>query len=102
MLNFYMIKFVNRHLHLELCCIARELNGMFEIQIVFEMASYLFFLTSMCHYLYGMLIQKVHEEAPITAWIGYALWSFTFVSRLCIINYICETVSIKVKSYRFQ
>ncbi|XP_050463454.1 uncharacterized protein LOC126857777 [Cataglyphis hispanica] len=55
------------HLHLELCHIARELNRMFGMQMALEMASYLFFLTSLCHYLYAMITEKVQEEAQVTA-----------------------------------
>ncbi|KAL6422645.1 hypothetical protein ACFW04_010705 [Cataglyphis niger] len=83
------------HLHLELCRIARDLNGMFGMQMALEMASYLFFLTSLCHYLYAMLTQKIHEEAQMTAWFGNILWAVVFISRLCVINYFCETISVK-------
>ncbi|XP_072754243.1 uncharacterized protein [Anoplolepis gracilipes] len=93
--NYERVLWSLMQLHLELCCIARELNEMFGMQMVLEMASYLFYVTSLCHYAYGMLLQKVQEEASITAWFGNFLWSFIFILRLCAINYFCETVSVK-------
>ncbi|XP_072754244.1 uncharacterized protein [Anoplolepis gracilipes] len=86
------------HLHLELCRIARELNGMFGAQMAFEMASYLFYLIELCYYLFGMLVKKQQEEIIKSALIGISLWTFSFVARLCTVNYICESVGVKANN----
>ncbi|XP_070156714.1 uncharacterized protein [Polyergus mexicanus] len=98
--NYKRVLWSLMHLHLELCRIARELNGMFGIQMAFEMASHLFFLTSMYHYVYGMLTQKIQEEARMTAWLGNIFWTLVFILRLCIINYLCENISVKGNEIR--
>jgi len=48
----------DRHLHLELCRIARELNSIFGMQITFEMLSYFATISTMCYALFVMLVQK--------------------------------------------
>ncbi|XP_025265714.1 uncharacterized protein LOC112638347 [Camponotus floridanus] len=48
----------DRHLHLELCRIARELNSIFGMQITFEMLSYFASISTMCYALFVMLVQK--------------------------------------------
>ncbi|XP_011707022.1 PREDICTED: uncharacterized protein LOC105462193, partial [Wasmannia auropunctata] len=83
------------HLHLELCRIARELNLMFGTQMTFQMASYLLTLTSSCYYLYGMLMREDRAEIPIIAWCHVLLWAIVFLVKLCIINCICENISVK-------
>lgn len=83
-----------RHLHLELCRIARELNSIFGMQITFEMLSYFMTISTMCYVLFVMLMQK---NTSIYAWINIIYWVSTLVVRIYIINHICESVRAKVK-----
>lgn len=91
------IWFFDRHLHLELCRIAREWNLRFGTQITFEMASYSLSITSMCYYFYKVLTYEHREMMPMIVWFRLAFWAFMFVGKLYTVNYICENVSVKVK-----
>jgi len=86
-----------RHLHLELCRIAREWNFMFGMQITFEMIFYPLSVTSVCYYLYKLLMYKHRDKIPGYLWFRIGSWIFIFIGKFYIINYICENVSAKVK-----
>ncbi|XP_071572176.1 uncharacterized protein [Temnothorax nylanderi] len=100
--SYKQILWSSMHLHLELCRIARELNLIFGTQMTFEIASYLLFLTSSCYYLYGMLMRKDRTEIPIIAWYHISSWTTIFVTKLCVINCICENVSAKVRCLQLK
>lgn len=88
----------NRHLHLELSRLTRELNLIFTVQLTFEMATYLLYLTSLIYYLYWMIIQEEREKLyTFYDWFSIILWVSLFLVRLYIVNYICEYVTVKVK-----
>lgn len=89
----------DRHLHLELCRIARELNSIFGMQITFEMLSYFANISTMSYALLAMLVQK---DVSIYIWINIIYWVSTLVVRIYLINHICESVRIKVKQSIFQ
>lgn len=86
----------DRHLHLELCRIARELNSIFGIQITFEMLFYFVNISIMCYCLFQMLVQKV---TSIYIWINIIYWIFILIMRIYVINHICESVRVKVKQF---
>lgn len=91
--------FFNRHLHLELSRLTRELNLIFTVQMTIEMISYFLYLTSLLYYLYWMLIREQREEMyKIYDWFSTILWISIFFVRFCIINCICENIMVKVKS----
>lgn len=98
-MSFSNNNWFDRHLHLELCRIAREWNLMFGMQMTFETACYPLSVTSSCYYLYKVLLHKHREELPVTLWFRIISWTFIFVGKVYIINYICEYVSVKVKNY---
>lgn len=92
-----------RHLHLELCHLARELNVIFGMQIIFEMASYFVYLTVLCYYFCMRLMWKhssLEEEmySEIYYYFYMGLWIFLFSFKFYNINYICESIMVKVKS----
>lgn len=88
--------FLNRHLHLELCCIAREFNLLFGMQMTFAMVSYIANITLMCFGLNLFLIQY-RKIITLYYWIAICCWILIFITRLYVINYICECVKFKVK-----
>lgn len=87
----------DRHLHLELCRIAREWNSIFGMQITLEMVSYFTSISTICYGLFVMLTQEDREEISVYTWINISYWIFILVVRLHIINHICENVRVKVK-----
>ncbi|XP_029665574.1 uncharacterized protein LOC115236975 [Formica exsecta] len=82
-------------LHLELCRLTRELNSIFGIQMTLEMTSYFLFLTLLCYYLCIILIEGWQKEIQIHIWFNLSLWIFLFLMKLCVVNYICENVTVK-------
>ncbi|XP_067203661.1 uncharacterized protein [Linepithema humile] len=87
------------HLHLELCHIARELNVIFEMQITFEMVTYLAYLTSICYYLCRLLEQKHQDKRSILQHlIGLGCLFLTCLIRLYGVNHICESVKNKANN----
>jgi len=91
-------EFFGRHLHLELCHLAREMNFIFAVQMIFTMACCLSYLTTLFYYLYWMLIQKHREKMySIYDWFSIICWVFVLLMRIYIINYFCENVIQKVK-----
>ncbi|XP_071572210.1 putative gustatory receptor 28b [Temnothorax nylanderi] len=93
--NFKRVLWSSIHLHLEICRIAREWNLVFGIQMAAETASYPLFGTSMCFYIYKLLTHKQRNLIPVSVWFRVISWTFMFVGKVYIINYICENVSVK-------
>ncbi|XP_011868446.1 PREDICTED: putative gustatory receptor 28b [Vollenhovia emeryi] len=63
-----------------------------------EMASYLPYLTALFYYLYMMLVQEHRDEIyTIYDWFNIGLWVFIFLIRIYIVNYTCESVTVKAK-----
>ncbi|KAL6267842.1 hypothetical protein P5V15_000914 [Pogonomyrmex californicus] len=94
-----IIIFFNRHLYSELCRITREINLIFGTHITFEMAIYLFYITSLSYGFCMMLMQKVPKEIlqSLMSWFCLNLQLLIASIKLYIIHYICESVMIKVK-----
>ncbi|KAL6422647.1 hypothetical protein ACFW04_010706 [Cataglyphis niger] len=83
------------HLHSELCRLTREFNSIFGTQIFLEMTSYLLFLTIFCYYFCVILIKGYQKEIHLYTWLDISLWIFLFLIKLCAINYICESITVK-------
>jgi len=79
---------------LELCQAARELNAIFETQITMEMATYLACLARLFNYIVLYIIRD--EIMMLHNWLALSFWLFVYIARLFCLNYICESVSIKV------
>ncbi|XP_036140803.1 putative gustatory receptor 28b [Monomorium pharaonis] len=93
--NYKRVLWSLMHLYLELCRIAREWNMIFRMQMTFEMVSYPLTVTSICYYLYKLLMNKYGLFIPTIVWCRVVSWLFVFVGKFYIINYICENVSVK-------
>ncbi|XP_011638413.1 uncharacterized protein LOC105428053 [Pogonomyrmex barbatus] len=60
------------------------------------MASYLLYLTSLCYHICQMIIKEHRSDIySMYQWFNMSLWVFSFLLRLYVINYICESVSLK-------
>lgn len=97
--SYYQFICFNRHLHLELCQLARELNAMFEIQMTMEMATYLVCLTRLLRYIFLCIMKEDIFTSTILNSIDISFWIFLYVARLFCLNYVCESVSTKVIPY---
>jgi len=86
----------DRHLHLELCQLARELNAMFETHITMEMVAYLIFLTRLFRYIFLHITTNENFILSLIDWIDIYFWVFLYVAKLFCLNYACESVSAKV------
>ncbi|XP_025073098.1 uncharacterized protein LOC112552315, partial [Pogonomyrmex barbatus] len=95
--NYKQTLWISMHLYSELCRITREINLIFGTHITFEMAIYLFYITSLSYGLCMMLMQKVSKEIlqSLMSWICLNLWLLITSIKLYIIHYICESVMIK-------
>jgi len=85
-----------RHLHLELCQIARELNTIFGPQMTMEIAVYLISVTRLCGYIYMHIQTKGRYVRTAYVWFGMSFWVVVHLVRLFSLNYICEKISAKV------
>lgn len=65
--------FFDRHLHLELCQLAHELNAMFGTQIIVEMVTYLACLIRLLHHIFIHIIKEDKFIAPMN-WIDLYFW----------------------------
>lgn len=91
--------YFNRHLHLELCQLARELNAMFEIQMTMEMATYLACLIRLLQYIFLHMTKEDIFISTLLNAIDFSFWIFLYIARLFFLNYVCESVSAKVNPY---
>jgi len=90
--------FFHRHLHLELCQIAHELNSIFAIQITLGMAVYLLYLIQLCH-IYFSSVLTGFDFWTVEGFSIY-IWMTLYVIKLFGLNYICESVCTKVSSLK--
>jgi len=88
--------FFDRHLHLELCQIARELNTIFGPQMTVEMAAYLVYVARMCNYIFMHIQTKGRYLSSPLTWFSMSFWISVHLTRLFSLNYICEKISAKV------
>lgn len=91
-----------RHLHLELCHIARNFNFIFGTHLTIEMASYLIYLMILYYDFAQMILNQNSWTVSIIDHIGVICWTFIFSLRLYALNYICESVSGKVRLYNID
>ncbi|XP_072754242.1 uncharacterized protein [Anoplolepis gracilipes] len=82
-------------LHLELCRLTRELNSIFGTHITIKMTSYLLLITTLCYYIYSILMTGNQKEIQVYTWFSIVLWTSLFLVKLWTINYMCESVTIK-------
>ncbi|XP_072754787.1 uncharacterized protein [Anoplolepis gracilipes] len=96
--NKYMIWIVI-HLHLELHKISREVNSIFEIEMTFKMVCYFAFIAEFIRELFTAIFVRNYSTSKrilmITIIIFWLVW---YISRLLLINYICERVSAKANA----
>ncbi|XP_011707021.1 PREDICTED: uncharacterized protein LOC105462192 [Wasmannia auropunctata] len=93
--NYKQTLWILMHLHLELCRLARELNLIFGMQMTFEMTSCLLYLTGLCHLVCQLIMREYRELLSIYFWFDVNMWIFLFLLKVYIVNYTCESVSLK-------
>ncbi|KAH0946955.1 Gr14 [Eciton burchellii] len=96
------ILWIIMHLHSELCRIARDINKLFEIQIILEMMSYFVIIMSSIYFQYRTIFME-HKNNPLM--LSYILfyagtWLLVYVIRLVLLNHVCESVSTKARKTR--
>lgn len=92
----YWQLFFDRHLHLELHQIARQLNVMFGTQMTMEMGAYIILIIRMCNYIYIHIKSEGRFIVTIFNWLGLYYWIFLHMAKIIFLNYICESVSSKI------
>ncbi|XP_072754241.1 uncharacterized protein [Anoplolepis gracilipes] len=91
------------HLHLELCRIARNINSIYGIRITLQMVFYFVIISAVCYAQYDTLLcfeQIYRNDVPLTELalvIHRYIWCGIFITRLVILNYICESVVAKAE-----
>jgi len=94
--------FFYRHVHLELCQIARELNVIFGPQLIMKIVVYFVYMTKLCYYIIMHVRTKGHLLFTSFSWFNASFWVMLQLARLFCLNYVCENVSAKVNSRKFQ
>lgn len=96
----YLLIYFFRHIHLELCRIARNINAFFGIQITVQMICSFVFLSGLFYIQYHVMLcleEKFYSvENKLTILIHTNLWCGIYLTKLITLNYICESVSAKV------
>ncbi|RLU18535.1 ObirGr17 [Ooceraea biroi] len=95
--NYKRVLWASMHLHLELRRIARDLNSIFEIQMVLKTASYFIYLTVFSYQLFLMIIQDYKKKTTLYTWLVICSWIFPLTINLYVINYIYDNVEYKAK-----
>ena len=83
---------------MELCQLARELNSIFEIQITILIIAYLTYLTREICYMFIRIILK-DDFISLAEWININIWLFYYATRIFYLNYVCESISVKVNQH---
>ncbi|KAL6422633.1 hypothetical protein ACFW04_010693 [Cataglyphis niger] len=94
--NKWMI-WILMHLHLELCKISREIDGIFAVQMTIKMGCYFVFMAAnISNFFSQILFKKYIINLNNIMFTSITLiWFFHNVLKLFIINYVCEKVSAK-------
>ncbi|XP_071566138.1 uncharacterized protein [Temnothorax nylanderi] len=87
------------HLHLELQKLSHEINSIFEIQMTWKMVCYLGFIAEFYRELYtAIFVRNYVPNKRILIVIIIILWLTWYISRVILINYMCEKVSAKANT----
>ncbi|XP_020299134.1 uncharacterized protein LOC109863304, partial [Pseudomyrmex gracilis] len=87
------------HLHLELCHVARNINALYGVRMTIQLASYFVLFTGYVYSQYHIILCLSNENELIKWYyiIFGTLWTIYFLSKLIIVNHICESVSAKAE-----
>ncbi|XP_024879635.1 uncharacterized protein LOC112459651 isoform X1 [Temnothorax curvispinosus] len=87
------------HLHLELQKLSHEINSIFEIQMTWKMVCYFGFIAEFHRELYtAIFVRNYVPNKRILFVIIIILWLTWYISRVILINYMCEKVSAKANT----
>ena len=87
---------IYRHLHLELRKISCEIDTIFGKQMTFNMACYFAWVVIDLRELFYTILVNNYVKSRIGYAIDHIVWLSHDVSKILLINYMCETVTIKV------
>ena len=103
LLNKMYRTYLRRHLHLELQKISREINSIFEIQMTWKMVCYFGFIAEFFRELFTAIFIRYYVTNKRILFITIIiLWLSWYISRIVLINYMCEKVSAKVSILYIQ
>ncbi|XP_071632574.1 uncharacterized protein [Temnothorax longispinosus] len=88
------------HLHLELCQIARDINGFFGMQMTLQMISYFVVLNGWFYFQYYIILhlkEMYENNIALKVALSVNMWFITFLMKLVSLNHICESVSAKAR-----
>ncbi|XP_011873868.1 PREDICTED: putative gustatory receptor 28b, partial [Vollenhovia emeryi] len=88
------------HLHLELCRVARNINGFFGIQITLQMLSYFVILIGMFNLHYNAILKPIKiydDDTALKILLSTNTWFIIYLMKLISLNHICESVSAKAQ-----
>lgn len=89
-----------RHLHLELRKISREIDTLLGTQMSFKMACYFGWIAIDLRIIFfAMLINNYVKTNKYMCAILHFVWFSHNVLKFLLINYVCETVNIKVFNF---
>ncbi|XP_072754391.1 uncharacterized protein [Anoplolepis gracilipes] len=88
------------HLYLELRKISYDINSIFGTQMTFKMGCYFFWLALDLREIFSLILTNnfVKDNIRVLYTITILLWILLDVSKLFLINYMCETVSAKANA----
>ncbi|KAG5313030.1 PPIA isomerase, partial [Pseudoatta argentina] len=87
------------HLHLELQKISHEINSIFEIEMTWKMICYFGFIAEFFRELFtAIFIRYYVTNKRILIITIIILWLSWYISRIVLINYMCERVSAKANA----
>ncbi|XP_011868559.1 PREDICTED: uncharacterized protein LOC105562376 [Vollenhovia emeryi] len=100
-LNSKHMAWIIIHLHLELKKISYEINSIFEIQMTWKMICYFGFIAEFFREAFvTILVRNYDSNKKILFVTIIILWLIWYISRIVLINYMCERVSAKANATR--
>ncbi|KYM95500.1 hypothetical protein ALC62_13930 [Cyphomyrmex costatus] len=95
------ILWITMHLHSELCRIAFDIHGLFNIHMTLQMISYFIILIAMFHFQYHTMfcLKQMYGGNLIRLKLLLCsdVWFIICLTKLISFNHICESVSVKAK-----
>ncbi|XP_071572211.1 putative gustatory receptor 28b [Temnothorax nylanderi] len=88
------------HLHLELCQIARDINGFFGMQMTLQMISYFVVVNGWFYFQYYIILhlkEMYENDIALKVLLSVNMWFITFLMKLVSLSHICESVSAKAR-----